>query len=707
LRHLELKQDIHYSRKAGGTDVSLLAGSEEYFSVLSRGINEAERRILIVGWSLDDRVRLRRDDESPSVGELLVARARANPGLRIQLRIWQAPAVFAADQYISDWFRDAAEALPNLDLVAVPAASDFAARHEKYVIIDDSLAWLGGMDISHNRWDTTEHRANNPSRVNPDGEPYVPYHDTQLMFRGPGVRDLFVLAVGDGLLEDDWNPPATPAAPGGSWDLRDQELYFSVTRAHPARDSATKREIIHLYRDLITAAEDRIYIENQYFSSDEITRLLIRRLEEPEGPEVIVIVPRELPDTLGRVTMGTNTALHLSDLLAHDTHHRLGIFHLVSPDEAGVDVKVHSKTMIVDGVGITVGSANISRRSFSLDSEMNATVVGSRSGRESPITDLEDRLIAQHLGLSPEEWRGVVARHDGSWLAAIRERMQHWNGIVDGRDTIVEGSPERLPREILDRLDMREPPPQESVIQRIVRSNPWEIIARTKRIWVTSLVGALAVGALLYLGQSNFDIQGVLRTIEEINTGRPLLGALLTIMSFWLAMGLFVTIVVPIVFFAALHGPALGIVYSTIGVFSGAALFYGVGLALHTAPWPNQFRAVRRAKRQLEGIKRYGLWAVAMSRMVPSGPFMVVNLVTGLLGFSPLHFLAGSAIGLLPGIVAFSLFGEVIRNVFTDPGLTSTALFGAFVLAYFGLVRGLLALVRRIASRVSGGPEEE
>jgi phosphatidylserine/phosphatidylglycerophosphate/cardiolipin synthase-like enzyme/membrane protein DedA with SNARE-associated domain len=615
--------------------------------------------------------------------------------------------MFAADQHISEWFQAQAKTLANLDLRMVPAASNFAARHEKFVIIDDTVAWLGGMDLSHNRWDTTDHRGDDPSRVNPDGEEYVPYHDTQFMFRGPAVRELFLLALGDGVVPNDWDPPDAPAEqPQFAWDARDREIYFSVTRSHPVRNSENVQQIIRLYRDLIAAAEDRIYIENQYFSSDEITRTLISRLEEPDGPEVIIIVPQELPDTLGRVTMGANTALHLSDLIEHDHHHRLGIFHLVSPDDEGVGVKVHSKTMIVDGTAVTVGSANISRRSFSLDSEMNVTIVDAEPGGVSAVAALEDRLISQHLGVSPEEWRDLLSRHDGSWLPTIRDRIQHGKGVVDGRDNVLEKTPQGVPRELLDRLDMDEPPPQETVVQRIVRSNPWAIISRTRRIWMSSLVAIALIGAFLYLGRSNLDIRDVLRAIEEINTGRPALGVLLTILTFWLTMAFFITIVVPIVFFAALHGPFLGILYSTIGVFSGAAIFYGIGLALHTAPWLDDFRAVRRAKEQLEGIKRYGLWAVAMSRMVPSGPFMVVNLVTGLLGFSPSHFLAGSAIGLLPGIVAFSIFGEVIRNVFTDPSWTSVTLFGAFILAYFGLVRGLLALFRRIAAWATGEPEE-
>ena len=90
----------------------------------------------------------------------------------------------------------------------------------------------------------------------------------------------------------------------------------------------------------------------------------------------------------------------------------------------------------------------------------------------------------------------------------------------------------------------------------------------------------------------------------------------------------------------------------------------------------------------------------AISRMVPSGPFLVVNLVTGMVGFHPSQFLIGSAIGLLPGIIAFSFFGDIIRSLFTDPSLASTAWFVLFVVGYSAVAKLILTLVRRISGWV-------
>ena len=143
-----------------------------------------------------------------------------------------------------------------------------------------------------------------------------------------------------------------------------------------------------------------------------------------------------------------------------------------------------------------------------------------------------------------------------------------------------------------------------------------------------------------------------------------------------------------------------------MGALSGGAAYYALGLLLHNSGWLDRFSVIRRAKEQFEKIRPYGTWAVAISRIIPSAPYLVVNLVTGMLGFRPLQFLAGSLIGLLPGIIAFSLFGDTIRRVFTDPGPTNIAWFVLLLVSYILLMRGIVALVKRF-SGWKGREEDE
>jgi uncharacterized membrane protein YdjX (TVP38/TMEM64 family) len=212
-------------------------------------------------------------------------------------------------------------------------------------------------------------------------------------------------------------------------------------------------------------------------------------------------------------------------------------------------------------------------------------------------------------------------------------------------------------------------------------------------------------GVAVLLAQIDVDIDAILERVRNIYRDRPLLGIALTIGTYWLSMSVFVSILVPVVFFAAVYGPPLGILFSVIGLFSGAFVYYRMGLLIFDASWIDRFKAVRAAKRQLERIKPYGVWAVAISRMVPSGPFAVVNFVTGMLGFTLTQFLVGSLIGLLPGIVAFSIFGDIVRNVFSDPSWINIGFLAAFLVAYFVAARLLLALIQKVAGWASSHGE--
>ncbi|MEJ2545768.1 MAG: hypothetical protein P8Y99_17025, partial [Calditrichaceae bacterium] len=68
-----------------------------------------------------------------------------------------------------------------------------ACHHQKIVIVDDSLAFVGGFDLTKTRWDTRNHYPNDERRVDISGNSYQAFHDTQFMVQGPVVKDLVEL----------------------------------------------------------------------------------------------------------------------------------------------------------------------------------------------------------------------------------------------------------------------------------------------------------------------------------------------------------------------------------------------------------------------------------------------------------------------------------------------------------------------------------
>ena len=102
------------------------------------------------------------------------------------------------------------------------------------------------------------------------------------------------LALGEGLLTDGPEPVPEPAdlwPEGAAVDFHDMPVAIARTEP-PERGTPGVAEIERLYLDAIASARRCIYIESQYFASGSITRAIAARLIEPDGPEVVIVLPR-------------------------------------------------------------------------------------------------------------------------------------------------------------------------------------------------------------------------------------------------------------------------------------------------------------------------------------------------------------------------------------------------------------------------------
>src|SRR5262249_60669134 len=81
-----------------------------------------------------------------------------------------------------------------------------------------------------------------------------------------------------------------------------------------------------------------------------------------------------------------------------------------------------------------------------------------------------------------------------------------------------------------------------------------------------------------------------------------------------------------------------------------------------------------RLNRIRRKIARQGVLAVATIRLVPLAPFTVVNLVAGASAIRPVDFVAGTALGMLPGLVVLSILGHQIVRILTHPNPAHLAL---------------------------------
>ena len=103
-------------------------------------------------------------------------------------------------------------------------------------------------------------------------------------------------------------------------------------------------------------------------------------------------------------------------------------------------------------------------------------------------------------------------------------------------------------------------------------------------------------------------------------------------------------------------GPWLGFAYSWIGNLVSSVLGFYAGrrigarfLREHAGKGVNDF---------VDMIGRNGFWASLIVRLVPSAPFVVVNMAAGVTPMSVWGFLAGTALGSLPKIALVAYAGN-------------------------------------------------
>jgi uncharacterized membrane protein YdjX (TVP38/TMEM64 family) len=136
----------------------------------------------------------------------------------------------------------------------------------------------------------------------------------------------------------------------------------------------------------------------------------------------------------------------------------------------------------------------------------------------------------------------------------------------------------------------------------------------------------------------------------------------------------------------ALFGWWVGLPVALAGALGGAYLGFGLARTLGRATVQG-LGGSRMAR--LDGLLgRRGLLAVIFVRLVPTGPFAVVNTACGLSAVRVRHYVVGTAIGMLPGIAAFVGVGAFGATPWSTPFLVA-------VLALAVLVAGGTLLSRR------------
>ncbi|WP_030763304.1 phospholipase D family protein [Streptomyces sp. NRRL F-2664] len=330
-----------------------------------------------------------------------------------------------------------------LDMRVRPGGS----HHQKLVVLrhrdrpEQDVAYVGGIDLCHNRNDDAEHRGDRQSlRLAAPYGPHPPWHDVQLALRGPVVGDVEAVfrerwedpsplsrspltRLRERMHQEDVDadplPPQTPdPEPCGTHTVQLLRTYPNrLLHGYPFAPDG-ERSIARGYLKALRRARALIYLEDQYLWSPRVVAGFAEALRRNPGLRMIGVVPVH-PDQDGPLTLPMNLIGRINALseLRGAGGDRVAVYGL--ENHSGTPVYVHAKVCVIDDVWASVGSDNINLRSWTHDSELGCAVLDETADPRRPrdpgglgdgarvfARELRLELMREHLDLAPPDEGG-------------------------------------------------------------------------------------------------------------------------------------------------------------------------------------------------------------------------------------------------------------------------------------------------------------
>ena len=391
-----------------GCTLEVLIDGAQALPRIAEEIAAARSHVHVSGWFFSPQFALTRERE-PVVLRNLLAEVAERAEVRVLAWAGAPLPIFTPSRGTVRTMRDDLTRGTRIRCALDAHERPLHCHHEKTIVIDDRVAFVGGIDLTSqagDRFDTSAHRA----------RAAVGWHDVATRIAGPAVADVarhFTTRWHEVTGEDPGSPET--AGPAGSVALQIvRTVPEKVYRAIPRGDF----RILASYTGALRSARRLIYLENQFLWSTEIAEVLRDKLTHPPADDfrLLVVLPAR-PNNGGDDTRGVLAELIAADagagrLLACTLYARAG--RLADP------VYVHAKVGIVNDAWLTVGSANLNEHSLFNDTEMNVVTHDPDLARETRL-----RLWAEHLELGTTQVDGPPARViDELWKPISAEQLE-------------------------------------------------------------------------------------------------------------------------------------------------------------------------------------------------------------------------------------------------------------------------------------------
>jgi phosphatidylserine/phosphatidylglycerophosphate/cardiolipin synthase-like enzyme len=363
-----------------GNAVEILIDGAEALQRIVAELRKARSHVHIAGWHVSPYFTPTRDGDRDTVRSLLAELAER---VDVRVLVWAGSPLplFHPDRKDVDGVRHALAFGTRIHFAADAQERPMHCHHEKLVVVDDRIAFVGGIDLTTlggDRRDTTAHAARGK----------LGWHDAAAVMRGPIVADVadhFRMRWRE-ITREELPAPKRPRRAGGV------ELQFARTVPEKIYDAVPRGEfrILEAYTRSLRAARKLVYLENQFYWSSEIAEILEEKLANPPSDDFRVVLLLPVDPRNG----GDDTRGQLADLLECDRGAgRVLACTITALGEHGpCPVYVHAKIGIVDDRWLTIGSANLNEHSMFNDTEVNVITCDPELARGTRL-----RLWAEHL----------------------------------------------------------------------------------------------------------------------------------------------------------------------------------------------------------------------------------------------------------------------------------------------------------------------
>eukprot|EP00026_Physarum_polycephalum_P002004 Phypoly_transcript_02008.p1 GENE.Phypoly_transcript_02008~~Phypoly_transcript_02008.p1 ORF type:complete len:931 (+),score=141.26 Phypoly_transcript_02008:32-2824(+) len=425
-------------------NVKPFVDGQDYFRDLNDAIKKAQHELLICGWQLGD-IHLLRPITDPAHSSLIALLGdAAKRGVTIYIMLREDDSKMLINDH--HLYKSTLELLyPNKVKVSlqrrggkmVVLGRDITgpypsvwSHHQKFVVIDGKLAYIGGLDLTYSRWDTPEHKIVERESMIPDKDyyhsgftvktdrrvhPRMGWHDVQVSVDGLIATDLrtsFCQRWNSAKENANHKLPYTlqVSTPGPRSLIATSPAVQVVRSISELRANKIEASIKQSYCALIADAPSFVYIENQYFVAKKtFSETIITRIKKAKLDNKLFSIMVVLPLSPDNGTQGNDimaqqyasianikTNLQADGIDANDYIKFYGLFNHgeLNGQRVGAQIYVHSKVMISDKIAM-VGSANINARSMEGDRDSEIAVVVQDPSLCSRLTQ---QLLSEHTG---------------------------------------------------------------------------------------------------------------------------------------------------------------------------------------------------------------------------------------------------------------------------------------------------------------------